>query len=65
MTMKDTQSRLSDRFMKVHRSYMVNIEKIKKLEKGIVVMRNGVTIPISRGKYQKVYERYTERMRGF
>lgn len=65
MTMRDAQSRLSDRFMQVHRSYIVNLEKIKKLEKGIAVMRNGVAIPIRRGSYHMVYERYMERMRGF
>lgn len=58
MTMNAICEKLTGNFIKVHRSYIINLSKIKKLEKNAVIMQNGVRVPISRGNYQMVYERY-------
>ena len=63
MTMSGAEEKFSHKLMKVHRSYMINVRKIKKLEKNAAIIENGVRIPISRGNYQKVYDSYMEYMK--
>lgn len=36
----------SSRFLRVHRSYVVNLGKVKEVSSGIILMSNGKTIPI-------------------
>lgn len=58
MTMKSACEKMSGILIKVHRSYMINLRKIRKLEKNAAIMQNGMRVPISRGCYKEVYERY-------
>lgn len=56
-TLKSIESRLHlPRFMKVHKSYVVNFEKIKFIDNAIttIVMEDGTEVPIARAKKQLV-----------
>ena len=58
MSMKKIESHLpSDRFMRVHRSFIVNLHQIKVVEKSRIVFDEKVYIPIS--------EQYKERFQAF
>lgn len=50
-----------DRFVRVHRSYLLNIERIEKIElyakdSRVAILRDGTRIPISRGGYARLRE---------
>lgn len=47
-------------FMRPHRSYLVNLEYIGSLSYKAIIMRSGAEIPIPRGKYQEVKDKYLE-----
>ena len=49
-----------DVFVEVHRSYIVNINRVGKLKTARVEMENGKTLPISRARAKKVRESYLE-----
>ncbi len=59
-TMKYYEQRLSpNRFVRIHRSYIVNIEEIDKLElmgkdSHIVILKGGITLKVSRSGYPKL-----------
>lgn len=58
MRLKNIEEMLpSDRFMRVHRSYIVNLEKIETVERNRIVFGGKVYIPVS--------EQYRERLRDF
>ena len=47
LSMRKLDERLpSTHFMRVHKSYLVNLRKISQVSKGQILMTNGVTIPI-------------------
>lgn len=47
LSMKKLEDHLpSDRFMRVHKSYIVNLRQISQLSKGRIVLENGESIPI-------------------
>ena len=53
----EIESMLPDeRFVRCHRSYIVNIKYIKSIEKCNLVLEIGVKIPISRGKFKELNE---------
>jgi two-component system LytT family response regulator len=61
-TMAAMEKRLdSNRFVRIHRSHIVNTDRIKELQPGngehIVVLRNGVRLTLSRGYREKLQER--------
>ncbi len=45
-------------FVKVHRSYLVNLHHVRRIEGRDVVMESGERIPISKGRFQQFYEQY-------
>ena len=45
-------------FMKIHRSYLVNLHYVRRIEGHDAVMQSGVRIPISKGRYRQVCEWY-------
>ena len=47
-------------FYRTHRSYLVNLEHIEHLSYKAVIMACGTEIPIPRGKYQEIKEKYLE-----
>jgi two-component system LytT family response regulator len=61
-TMAAMEKRLdANRFVRIHRSHIVNTDRIKELQPGngehIVVLRNGVRLTLSRGYREKLQER--------
>lgn len=47
LSMKKLQDRLpSEKFMRIHKSYMIALDKIREVTKGRVVLTGGFTIPI-------------------
>lgn len=51
-------------FMRCHRSYLVNIQHVKRVQNNELMMKNGALIPISKGKYQEVYDQFTKYLVG-
>lgn len=50
-----------DRFVRIHRSYLLNIERIEKLElyakdSRIAILRDGTRLPVSRAGYARLKE---------
>jgi len=65
-TMNAIEQRLDpSRFVRIHRSHIVNIDRIKELQPGagehVVVLRNGVRLTLSRGYRDKLQERLGQR----
>ena len=46
---------LDETFIKVHRSYIVNLKYVKKISRTDITMVNGELVPISRGMYDEVH----------
>lgn len=47
-----------DGFLRCHRSYLVNLSHVRRIEKADVIMDNGDRIPLSRRLYKEVNERF-------
>jgi two-component system, LytTR family, response regulator len=50
-----------DRFVRIHRAYVVNIERIEKIElyakdSRVAILRDGARLPVSRSGYQRLKE---------
>ncbi len=45
-------------FARIHQSYLVNLQYVKKVEYDQAEMRDGSRLPISRGRYRNVKEQY-------
>jgi two-component system LytT family response regulator len=50
-----------DRFVRIHRAYVVNIERIEKIElyakdSRVAILRDGTRLPVSRSGYQRLRE---------
>jgi two-component system LytT family response regulator len=50
-----------DRFVRIHRAYIVNIERIEKIElyakdSRVAILRDGTRLPVSRSGYQRLKE---------
>lgn len=54
MSISDLEKKLSDGFFRVHRSYLINLERIKKIAKTEIFMDDGSAIPLSRRRYKDV-----------
>lgn len=46
--LQEVQNQLDERFIKCHRSYIVNIDYLKQYQCNIITMHNGQTVPVSR-----------------
>lgn len=47
-------------FVQSHRSYVINLDYVEKISDKEVLLKNRMRIPVSRGKYQYVKEKYLE-----
>lgn len=56
--MKTISEQLPNRFIETHKSYIVNLDYIKLIEKQTVILYNGKSIPISKRCYKSVRENY-------
>lgn len=54
ISISELESKLGKDFIRVHRSYLVNLEQIKKIAKTEISMENGSVVPLSRRKYTDV-----------
>jgi DNA-binding LytR/AlgR family response regulator len=57
ITMKKVEEKLSTaNFCRIHRSFIINLNKIDKIEENIVIIKNK-TFPVSRSNKKELYER--------
>ncbi|MDF2698902.1 MAG: two component transcriptional regulator, LytTR family [Haloplasmataceae bacterium] len=54
----------SDMFISVHRSFLVNIKHVEKINKDTCLLSNNEEISVSRSNYQKLNERFMMYIRG-
>lgn len=52
------KERLPSCFLVCHKSYIVNMNKIKRIEKNVIILENNVEIPISKSQYTNVKQTY-------
>lgn len=57
LSMKKLEERLPQNFMRVHRSYIVNLQKILQIERGRIMMDKDTYIPVSEG-YKDAFNQY-------
>ena len=61
ISLKSIEEQLpSDKFMRVHRSFIVNLEKIKIVERNRIVFDNSVYIPVG-DQYKDAFQQFIER----
>lgn len=54
VSLKDVETKLSENFIKIHRSYIINKMKVKKVKRCDAIMENGDEIPIPYKKYVEI-----------
>lgn len=42
------------RFLKPHRSFVINLDFVKSLNKGEILLENGASVPVPRGKFNEI-----------
>ena len=52
------KERLPSCFLACHKSYIVNMNKIKRIEKNVIILENQTEIPISKSQYTNVKQTY-------
>lgn len=58
--LSDFKQKLSASFALSHKSFIVNMDKIKSLNSTEIILENNVTIPVSRSKFRECKELYLE-----
>ncbi len=59
LSMKKMEERLPDTFLRIHRSYMVNLTKIQEVNKNRIIMDNDTYLPIG-DMYKEAFQRYLD-----
>ena len=59
LSMKKIEERLPDNFMRIHRSYIVNLNKIQEVNKNRVIMDADVSLPIG-DMYKEAFQSYLD-----
>ena len=60
-TLEEIEERLMDLgFFRVHRSFLVSVNKIKKFSRESLALENGEELPVGKTYYKKVKERLEE-----
>ena len=60
MKMDDLAEMLPNTYLRVHKSFLVNVKYIAEIINYKVYLNDGVALPVPRERYQKVKERYYE-----
>jgi DNA-binding LytR/AlgR family response regulator len=60
LAMKTLEEKLPQNFMRIHRSYIVNLDKIMEVNKNRVILDNDTYLPIGES-YKEQFNRYIER----
>ena len=55
------EQKLSEDFFRVHRSYLVNLKKIRCIGRTAVTLESGSTVPVARGKYDDINRAFIAR----
>lgn len=55
--LKDIEDKMSEEFIKVHRSYIVNRRKVKEIRRCAAIMENGDEVPIPYKKYVMIRDK--------
>ena len=56
--------RLPETFLQCHKSYIVNMNEIRRIERNRIIMTNETEIPISKSRYGDTRSRYFRYMAG-
>lgn len=59
-TFKSLINVLPDNFLQVHRSYVVNMKHVLEIEKSLLKLKGGTTIPIG-GLYKESFMKYVKK----
>ena len=59
LSMKKMEERLPDNFMRIHRSYMVNLTKIQEVNKNRVILADDTFLPIG-DMYKEAFQAYVD-----
>ena len=59
LSMKKMEERLPDTFMRIHRSYIVNLTKIQEVNKNRIIMDSETYLPIG-DMYKDTFQRYLD-----
>lgn len=59
LSMKKLEGRLSSYFMRVHKSYIINLRKIREVARGRVLMEDGTLIPVG-DMYKEAFQAYLD-----
>lgn len=59
LSMKKIEERLPDYFMRIHRSYIVNLTKIQEVNKNRVIMDKDTYLPIG-DMYKEAFQTYLD-----
>lgn len=54
----DLRKKLPEGFLQCHKSFLVNMNHIRRIDKNFILLKNGAEVPISRAKYAETRERY-------
>ena len=61
LSMKKIESRLPENFMRIHRSYIVNLHKIQEVNKNRIIMDAETFLPIG-DMYKESFQQYLDTM---
>ena len=64
MKLDELEEILPEKFLRCHKSYLVNMDFIRKFTMENVYLFSGQKIPVSRGKYRKAREKYLNYLSG-
>jgi len=56
--LENLANRLPGQFILTHKSFLVNMDRIRRIERERVILEKGMEIPISKSRYSKVSESY-------
>ena len=59
LSMKKMEERLPDYFMRIHRSYIINLTKIQEVNKNRVIMDSETCLPIG-DMYKEAFQAYLD-----
>ena len=59
LSMKKMEERLPDSFMRIHRSYIVNLDKIQEVNKNRIIMDDDTNLPIG-DMYREAFQSYLD-----
>ena len=59
LSMKKIEERLPDNFMRIHRSYIINLDKIQEVNKSRVIMDADTSLPIG-DMYKESFQAYLD-----